>query len=375
MSGFVRAAQRVAKRLPGWFAPTGKPGWFAPTGKPGWFVPTGKPGWFAPTGKIGGRLVRWGFVTLAVGLGGYAIVRQWSDIHHALARIGLLTSAGAAVAVLASLLATMRAWQVLLAGLGSPLPAPVAARILFLGQLGKYLPGSVWPILAQMELGSAYRVPRHRSASASVLTMLLSLLTGLLTALVTLPFAAGSTPYLWAFLAAPVLAACLHPRVLNPLMGRLLRLAGRPALEQRLTGRVLASALAWSLAAWLCNGLQIWLLAARLGAPLGTGAVLSVGGYAFAWSVGFLVIFAPAGVGVREVLLVTALSPAVGTGAATAVALVSRAVTTVGDLVAAAAAAAAGRRPAARPPADPAAPPPEERAVSEPVSPHVRRPE
>jgi glycosyltransferase 2 family protein len=338
MSGSVRTAQRVAKRL------------------------------------LGGRLARWGFVALAVGLGGYAIARQWGDIHHALARIGLPTSIAAAAAVLASLLATMRVWQVLLAGLGSPLPAPVAARILFLGQLGKYLPGSVWPILAQMELGSAYRVPRHRSASASVLTMLLSLLTGLLTALVTLPFVAGSTPYLWAFLAAPVLVACLHPRVLNPLMGRLLRLARRPALEQRLTGRVLASALAWSFAAWLCNGLQIWLLAVRLGAPLSTGAVLSVGGYAFAWSVGFLVIFAPAGVGVREVLLVTALSPAVGTGGATAVALVSRAVTTTGDLIAAAA-SAAGRRPAIRPPGDPAALPLEERAVSHPVSPHVRRPE
>jgi hypothetical protein len=39
---------------------------------------------------------------------------------------------------------------------------PGTARILFLGQLGKYLPGSVWPVLAQMELGKTYRVPRHR---------------------------------------------------------------------------------------------------------------------------------------------------------------------------------------------------------------------
>jgi len=73
-------------------------------------------------------------------------------------------------------------------------------------------------VLAQMGAGHGASVPRRRSATASVLTMLVSLLGGLLTALVTLPFAAGATPYRWAFLAAPLLVAALHPRVLNPVL-------------------------------------------------------------------------------------------------------------------------------------------------------------
>src|SRR5262249_32863213 len=154
----------------------------------------------------------------------------------------------------------------------------------------------------------------------------------------------------------PVLVACLHPRVLNPLLNRLLKLAKRPALEQPLSGRVLASAIAWCVVAWLFNGLQIWLLASRVGAPLGTAALLAVGGFAFAWSVGFLVVFAPAGVGVREVLLITLLTPAVGAGAATAVALVSRVVTTAGDLLVAGAASARRRPGAPSVPSVPAAP-------------------
>jgi uncharacterized membrane protein YbhN (UPF0104 family) len=297
---------------------------------------------------LGSRSFRWGFVAAAVGLGGYAVARQWPGIHPALGRIGPLTAAGSMLAVLFGLLATMCAWRRLLAGLGSPLPALAAARILFLGQLGKYLPGSLWPILAQMELGQAYQVPRHRSASASVLTMLVSLLSGLLTALLMLPFT-GTSSYLWAFAAAPVLLACLHPRVLNPLMDRLLRLARQPELGQPLSGRTLAAALGWSFAAWICNGTQIWLLAVRLGAPARSSLLLAIGGYAFAWSAGFLVVFAPAGVGVREVLLVATLSPVVGTGGATAVALVSRALTTAGDLMTAAAAAVCGRRPPGEP--------------------------
>ena len=107
----------------------------------------------------------------------------------------------------------------------------------------------------------------------------------------------------------------------------------------------MASALAWSCSSWVLYGLQIWLLATRLGAPDGRTALLAIGGFAFAWSVGFLVVFAPAGAGIRDVLLVAVLGPVLGVGSATAVALVSRALMTGGDLLTAALAAASSRAP------------------------------
>ena len=295
--------------------------------------------WAAVRRILTGRPVRWGFTAAAVAIGCYAVARQWTDVRAALASIGVLTVAAAMVSVLLAMFASMQMWRVLLAALGSPRPIRVGARIMFVGQLGKYLPGSVWSVLAQMELGNAHRVPRHHSGSASVLAMLMALLSGLLTALVTLPFVARSTPYLWAFLAAPFLLAFLHPKVLNYGLGRLFRLTRRPPLEQPLTARAIAISLTWSFGAWILYGLQIWLLATRLGAPRGTTALLALGGFAFAWSVGFLVVFVPAGAGVRDLLLVALLSPVIGVGAATAVALVSRVLTTAGDMLAAGAAA------------------------------------
>ncbi|MGO9220500.1 MAG: lysylphosphatidylglycerol synthase domain-containing protein [Streptosporangiaceae bacterium] len=301
--------------------------------------------WAAAGRLLSGRPVRWGFVAVTVGLGGYAVAREWPGVRSALASIGVGTTIEALLCVLAALVMTMQLWRLLLAGLGSPLPARAASRIMFIGQLGKYLPGSVWPVLAQMELGNAYRVPRHRSAAASVLTMVVSLLTGLLAALATLPFVAGATAYLWAFAITPVLLACLHPRVLNAVVGRLLRLTRRPPLDLPLTGRAMAAALAWSWSSWVLYGLQIWFLATRLGAPPGRTVLLAIGGFAFAWSVGFLVVLAPAGAGVRDVLLIATLSPVLGTSRATAVALMSRALMTAGDLLTAALAAVSSRPP------------------------------
>jgi hypothetical protein len=290
---------------------------------------------------LSSRLTRVGFVVVAGGLGGYAVARQWGEVRAGLAQLGALTVVAALVAVLAGLVATMQVWRVLLSALGSPLPARTASRIFFLGQLGKYIPGSMWPVLVQMELAQAARVPRSRSATAAVLTLVTSLCAGLLAALATLPFL-PTEPYLptgatadfrWAFLAVPVLLAMMHPRVVNAAVGRLLRLTGRPPLERPLSARAVAVAMVWALLSWVLLGAQVWLLAIRLGAPPGRGLVLAVGGFALAWSAGFLVVLAPAGAGVREILLVATLAAVLSVGAATAVALVSRVLMTVGDLV------------------------------------------
>jgi hypothetical protein len=296
---------------------------------------------------LGSRLLKWGVVVAAVGIGAYEISKEWHQVHQALGKIGLLSCLWALLALLGMQFATLRTWQVLLAGLGSRLPAIVAGRILFIGQLGKYIPGSIWPILAQMELGARAKVPRTRSASASILTMILSLLTGLITAMVTLPFVQlddRDKKYLWVLLVVPVVIVCLHPRVLNPLLNRLFKLAKRPGLDTPLTGRVLIHALAWSFTAWMFNGLQIWFLAEKFGAPAGKTILVALGGYAFAWCVGFVVIIAPAGAGIRDVLLAAWLTPVIGGPAAVAVTLVSRAVNTVSDLLVAGAAAATRRR-------------------------------
>jgi hypothetical protein len=297
------------------------------------------------TRLAGSKVVRWAFVAVALGLAAYAIVKDRSDIAKDLAVLGALPIAAALVSVLLALLMTAQMWRSLLAALGSALPFRTAARILFIGQLGKYLPGSIWPVLAQMELGKAHQVPRHRSASASVLVMLMALITGLLTSVVTLPFVAGSLPFWWALLITPVLLVLLYPRALNGLIGRLLKLAKQPPLETPLSGRAVATAMFWSFASWIFYGLQIWILADRLGASPAKTALIALGGFAFAWTVGFLVIFAPAGAGVRDVLLLWVLGLVIP-GSAIVVVLISRVLLTVADLLSAGLAAAFTSAPA-----------------------------
>jgi hypothetical protein len=293
------------------------------------------------------RFFKLGFVLLMVVLGIVTVVDQWTDFRTGIDRLGAMATFEALLCVLAGLWLNLEVWRTLMAAAGSKISARAACRIFFIGQLGKYMPGSVWPVLTQMELGRAYRIPRQRSATVAMLTMMIGLTSALFATVVGLPFMAGgqAKQYWWVFLFIPVMLVCLHPKVLNPVIERGLRIIRKPAPEAPLTGRTITRAMLINLAAWFFNGLQIWVLTARLGVHGGDALLASIGAYALAWCVGFLIIFVPAGAGVREAILVATLGPLIGgpTAPVYAIALISRGVTILGDLIGAGVAALLGR--------------------------------
>ena len=291
------------------------------------------------------RWVKLGLLAITLGFCAYGLYAERGNMAAALQRLAWYSVAGAAVAVIAGLGCMMLAWRSLLADLGSPLPLRPAARILFVAQLGKYVPGAVWAMAAQVQLARAYEVPRRRSASATVVAMLITLATGLLVAAVALPLSSGAAArqYWWALALAPPALIALYPPVMGWALDRALRLARRPPLERRVSGSGVLRAAAWSLAGWAFFSVHAWLLVAGVTGKGVSVLPIAAGAYALAWSVGFVLIPFPGGVGPRELALIAALAPVMPRGSAIVVAVVSRLVMTIGDLVWAAVAFGLGR--------------------------------
>jgi uncharacterized membrane protein YbhN (UPF0104 family) len=183
--------------------------------------------------------------------------------------------------------------------------------------------------------------------------MAVTLVVGLVAAGVTLPLVSAHAvrQYWWVLAVTPLAAACLHPRVIRFGLGMALRVLRRAPLEGSAGGGGMARALAWTTLGWLCYGAHAWFLISVFAGKSAHVFALSVGGYALAWAVGFLVIFFPGGIGPREVALIAVLAPVMPSGSALVVALASRVVMTVGDLAWAGAglAIARGGRGASRP--------------------------
>jgi uncharacterized membrane protein YbhN (UPF0104 family) len=280
------------------------------------------------------RWVRVGLLLLILACCSYVLAAEWPQVHPALGRTHLYSLAASLAAAIAASACMMMAWRVILADLGSPLPVRVAARVTFVSQLGKYVPGAVWSFAAHVELGHDYQVPRRRGAAAVIVALAVAVAVGLLIAAVALPLASPdmARKYLLVLAAVPVIGVCLAPPVMHRLLNFALRLIRQQPLEQPVSWRGLAAALAWTTLGWLLLGLQAWTLLADIARGGAHSLVLALGAYAFACSAALLLVVFPNGIGAREVLLVAALAPVVSSGPALAVALVARVVTIVSDL-------------------------------------------
>jgi uncharacterized membrane protein YbhN (UPF0104 family) len=201
---------------------------------------------------------------------------------------------------------------------------PVDASAWYLGgELGKYLPGSVWTVLGRAELarrGGVARGPSYASTLLAYGTMCAAA-GAVCGAAGTAMALAGGPRWGWAFtpllLLVPVL---VHPRVL-----RLVLALGRKVSAGRLDAPVpswpvLVQLVGWCVPAWVLLGASSLFMTRLLDLhPSPTRIVLAA---VAAWTVGFLAVPVPAGAGVRELVFVALCGLPAAPG--TAVALLSR---------------------------------------------------
>lgn len=281
------------------------------------------------------RIFRPAFIVLALCFCGYAVVARWDETSDALANMSWPVVGLSLVCAFAGMCALMMGLRAVLAGFGSVLPLRGAARVWFIAQLGKYVPGKVWVLAAQVELGHEYKVPRLRMVSATFLNMAVTMATGLAIAAVALPLTspAATADYWWLFALAPVLLAGLHPTIVTWGLNLGLKIIHRPPLERPADLGATLRAVGWNLIGWALFGTHIWLLALDGGGSGKSLPLAAIGGYALAWTVGFLFFIAPGGIGAREVALAITLAPALPAGAPGVVAIISRVVFTLVDLI------------------------------------------
>ncbi len=297
-------------------------------------------------GPIGGlTLRRWllllGILLTIVSAGylaayAYKHWRQLPPLEWSPATVSWLLAA--AVLYFSSLITTAMAWLCAIRTLGASTPLRAALGVALASQIGKYAPGNVAHHIGRAALAGNRGLPLGMVAKASLMEIA--------TAVAASVFLAGGL-------------LLLFPQSLGLLGG-----AGIDALDGRMW---LAFAVAGAVAGAI--GLAAWLRRARRELAWGAGLASGLGRmlvcygfsflfagvsyyaaarafgqspplmpcvaiYALAWVAGFITPGAPAGLGVRETILVAALTGSLGP-AAISVAIAHRLITALADAAAA----------------------------------------
>lgn len=259
-----------------------------------------------------------GAVVLAVAVGFCAATfrRERDRVADAIgaARPALLVLA--VVAAGAAMLWVALGWRRCLAGLGAKRSGAEVARWYFVGELGKYVPGGIWPVVGRGELARRGGVGRS----------------------VAYQSVAWSLACWYGAAVLPLAVVAGHPRVQASAATLAERATKGRARLSVLPWPKLVALLLWYVPAWLLIAATTSVVVAAFGSDPGWRAPAVA---VLAWVAGFAAVPVPAGAGVREAVFVAASG--LPEGLALTVAVTARLAFITVDLLGAATATAAAR--------------------------------
>jgi glycosyltransferase 2 family protein len=265
-------------------------------------------------------------VVIAVAGGAFlvrAVVDEWSTVRSSLADARPAWLVAGLLCAAAAMLAVALPWRAALALLGAHVDRSATVASYFVGEMGKYVPGGIWPVVGRAELVRRGGVARSTSYASVALSLATLYLAGMLvvTLLVPLRFVGNeSAGALWVLMLLPLGLLVLHPRPLGWLVARAERIVGRKLPVQVPSWSDSIGLVVRYIPSWLLIGTATWCVARAFDRNVGwivvaPAAILS-------WVVGFLVPV-PGGIGVREAVFV-ALVGALPSGVAATVAVTTR---------------------------------------------------
>jgi len=301
--------------------------------------------------KVLGGIARWLALAALLFFVGRALLDRlatvdWSTLH---VEWTMLLAAMAVQAV--AMVVWAWAFYLILCRLARPPRTTTTFAVAWVSRLGRYAPGKVASVLGAAWLMRSRGVGLAAVIGASVLQQSLWVVLGLLSALPLTLWEPVRRVFPAAWLGCAVVGTvgilCLHPRVFLALANRLLKRLRIEPLAMTRGVRLYAAPAVAVLAGIILAGVALWLIARAL-VPIGPDLLLlCIATGALSAVTGYLALFAPAGLGVREGVLLIILTPIIGPAPAAMTTVIARITQTLTEVAfGAAGAIVLWRRPA-----------------------------
>ena len=206
----------------------------------------------------------------------------------------------------------VQTWRVVLSCWDDHLPFWSAARIWSVSNLGRYLPGKIWQIGAMGAMARELDVSPIAASGSAILGTLVNITAGFVVALVSgrglllqrLPASLQTLTIVAVVVACAglLLAPLLIPRIAPAIA----RLTSR-SLQATLPTRAVVYSLVGNVVAWLVYGVAFELFVIGVLGRASGGYVSYLSAYTSSYLIGYIFLFAPAGVGFREAAMLELL--------------------------------------------------------------------
>jgi uncharacterized membrane protein YbhN (UPF0104 family) len=274
------------------------------------------------------RNVAMATVTIIVALSvGATVVGVLAERPHAHLRLVGGWVCLAIVGFLVTEIAHAELWRRLIAALGRRLDPLSGLAIWCVSALARYVPTSMLMPVVRVSMSRARQVPASVCMASLVYEAVFAICGALWVAsyfVIALPALHGAV-WRWGVLLLPLMfMLALHPSGVKLVSHRLLRRLGQDPLPIHLPVRRLAAFTAGYAASFLLAGCSLVVLVLAFQPLPARNIPLVIGAFAIAFAASALSFILPGGLGVREAVLVGALSLVMPVFAATTIAIAAR---------------------------------------------------
>jgi glycosyltransferase 2 family protein len=252
------------------------------------------------------------------------IVNEWSAVRSTLADAQPAWLVAGFLCAAVAMVSVALPWRVGLTMVGATLDRGATVAAYFVGEVGKYVPGGIWPVVGRAELVRRGGVSRARSYASVALSLGALYLAGMLVVALLVPVRFASddgAAALWVLVLLPVGVLALHPRPLGWVLERAERMVGSSPSVRVPPWSASIGLVVRYIPSWLLVGTATWCVARAFDRNVGWTAVAPAA--VLSWVVGFVLVPIPGGIGVREAVFV-ALVGTLPSGVAATVAVTAR---------------------------------------------------
>lgn len=281
--------------------------------------------------KILSQLLAAAIIIIAFAFVARDLHSSWDSLADTISSPSLSFWAGCALILLMMAL-WPAVWIVIMRGCGVKMPSKSAYAIWWVSNLGKYVPGKVTLIAGRTWLARRWgpQVVLESFAWEFILSISSALIAGSLFLLY------NDSIYGTLILGAALVSLfpLISPDLLQKVLRKPIALLGRGKWDASvaMNRKTYLQALLMLVAGWIGWGVAHQLLLSGIGIEVDLIVLISV--FSLAWAIGFAIIILPAGLGARESALTQLMAPLAAAGVGAILALLSRLVNIIAELIA-----------------------------------------
>ncbi|HEX7319656.1 MAG TPA: lysylphosphatidylglycerol synthase domain-containing protein [bacterium] len=202
-------------------------------------------------------------------------------------------------------------------------------------QIAKYLPGGIWYAVGRIYLAKKEKLAGENTTISVILETCLIMIAGIVIFFLLLLTKSVNIKInvIYIIIVLLISLVLLHPYLLTVIINIFLKLIKKPTVKFNISYWSLIKLSSFFLSFWIAQILGFYFLICSI-YPLPLTMIFAVAvAYILSWTIGFIAIFAPGGLGIREGTMTLYLSTIMPLPVAIAISLISRIWITVFEVI------------------------------------------